>query len=73
MKNSNVFEIKGTVIENLKGMKFRVKLDDIDREVICTVKGKLVKNNIRIIVGDKVDVEIDTVDVTKGKITWRYK
>ena len=73
MKNANTFELPGVVTESLKGTKFRVKLDDNNLEVICTLKGRLAKNNIRIIVGDKVDVELDAADLTKGRIVWRHK
>ena len=69
----DAFELEGVVIENLKGAKFLVKLNDNGLLVTCTLAGKLRMNNIRIIEGDKVTVEISAADVTKGRIIWRNK
>jgi len=73
MAKGDSFELEGVVTESLKGAKFLVKLDANDLEVTCTLSGKLRMNNIRILEGDRVIVEISAVDVQKGRIIWRYK
>lgn len=73
MSKTDCFELEGVVIENLKGAQFKVKLDANDLVVTCTLGGKLRINNIRILEGDKVTVEVSAVDVTRGRIIWRTK
>lgn len=73
MSKKDCFELEGVVVENLKGTQFRVKLDANDLVVTCTLAGKLRMNNIRILEGDKVTVEVSAVDVTRGRIIWRTK
>jgi len=73
MGKTDCFELEGVVIENLKGAQFKVKLDANDLVVTCTLAGKLRMNNIRILEGDKVTVEVSAVDVTRGRIIWRTK
>ena len=51
---------------------FRVKLDN-DHEVLAHTSGKMRKNRIRVLLGDKVTVEMTPYDLTKGRITFRYK
>lgn len=72
-KNSNKFEMEGVVTERLKGGLFKVKLIDNNYFVDCRLSGRLQINHIHILEGDKVTVEMDTVDITKGRIVWRYK
>ena len=67
------FEGVGVVIEALRGTKFRVKLNDVDAVIIADISGKLRMNYIRILVGDKVTVEISPYDAGKGRIIWRSK
>lgn len=73
MANNDKIELDGVVTDALKGMKFKVKLDDNGMEVLCSVSGKMRMNNIRILEGDKVTVQISPYDLTKGIITWRHK
>lgn len=72
-KNNNKFEMEGVVTERLKGGLFKVKLTDNNYFVDCRLSGRLQINHIHILEGDKVTVEMDTVDITKGRIVWRYK
>jgi len=51
---------------------FRVKLDN-DHEVLAHTSGKMRKNRIRVLLGDRVNVEMTPYDLTKGRITFRYK
>lgn len=73
MAKEGKIEAEGVVIEALRGTKFRVKLNDVDAEIIADISGKLRMNYIRILVGDKVTVEISPYDASKGRIIWRSK
>lgn len=65
-----VFE--GEVIECLPSATFRVRLDN-EHEIIANISGKMRKNQIRVLLGDKVQVEMSQYDLTKGRITFRFK
>ena len=71
-KTEEKIEIQGTVIEALPSTQFRVKLDN-DHEIIAYLSGKMRKYYIRIILGDKVDVQMSPYDLTRGRITFRHK
>ena len=61
-----------TVIELLPNPMFKVKLEN-NHEVLAHTSGRIRKNRIRILVGDKVDVEMTPYDLTKGRIIFRHK
>lgn len=63
---------QGTADEALKGGKFRVSLDN-GHKVIGHLSGKMRKHYIRIIPGDRVQIELSEYDLDKGRITFRYK
>ncbi len=65
-------EFEGTVVEVLPNATFKVKLPN-DMIVTAHISGKLRMNYIRILLGDKVTVEVSIYDPTKGRITWRSK
>jgi translation initiation factor IF-1 len=71
MANGDRFEMEGEVVDCIKGGKFIVHLDKLDRDVECTSSGRLKQNFIKIIRGDKVTVDISPYDLTKGRILWR--
>jgi len=62
----------GIITETLPNAMFRVKLDN-GHEILAHVSGKMRMHFIRILVGDKVQVEISPYDLTKGRIIYRYK
>lgn len=68
----DVIEIEGTIIESMPNAMFRVKLEN-DHEILAHISGKIRKNFIRILPGDKVKVEMTPYDLTKGRITFRLK
>ena len=68
----NVIEIEGVVLEALPNAMFRVELDS-GQEILAHVSGKIRKNFIRILLGDRVRVELSPYDLTKGRITYRLK
>lgn len=63
---------EGTIIEALPNAQFKVKLDN-GHEILAHVSGKMRMFYIKILPGDKVTVEISPYDLTKGRITYRYK
>ncbi|MCT4574802.1 MAG: translation initiation factor IF-1 [Alphaproteobacteria bacterium] len=72
MAKEDLMEFSGEVIELLPNAMFRVKLEN-DHEILAHTSGKMRKNRIRILVGDKVTVEMTPYDLTKGRITFRFK
>ena len=65
-------QMTGEVAEALPNAMFRVQLEN-GHEIVCHVSGKIRMNYIRILPGDKVAVEMSPYDLTKGRITYRYK
>ena len=72
MAKEGVIEFSGTVAELLPNAMFRVKLDN-DHEVLAHTSGKMRKNRIRVLAGDRVNVEMTPYDLSKGRITFRFK
>jgi translation initiation factor IF-1 len=72
MAKEDVIEMEGTVIEPLPNAMFRVELEN-GHKVLAHVSGKIRMNFIRILPGDKVTVELSPYDLTRGRITYRYK
>ena len=62
----------GTITEALSNAMFRVKLEN-GHELVCHISGKMRMNYIKILPGDKVQVEITPYDMTRGRITYRFK
>jgi len=65
-------EIDGEVVEILPGTKFKIKLEN-GHQIVAHLSGKMRMNYIRILTGDKLKVEISPYDLSKGRITYRYK
>jgi translation initiation factor IF-1 len=70
VKNKEVIELSGTVVETLPGTQFKVELEN-GHIITAHVAGKMRKHFIRIIPGDSVTVELTPYDLTKGRITYR--
>jgi len=71
MSKDDMVELKGEVLTAQPNAQFQVKLEN-GHEVLCHISGKIRKNNIRILVGDAVDVEMSPYDLTKGRIVFRH-
>ena len=69
-KEDNI-EMQGTILETLPNTMFRVELEN-GHVVIAHISGKMRKNYIRILTGDKVTVQLTPYDLTKGRITYRF-
>ena len=70
-KQSNI-EVDGTILEALSNAMFRCELEN-KHEVIAHISGKMRMNYIRILPGDKVKLEMSPYDLSKARITYRYK
>ena len=71
-KKEDVIELDGEVVEALPNAMFRVRLDN-QHEVIAYAAGKMRKFYIRILLGDRIKVEISPYDLSRGRIVYRYK
>ncbi|MDR0975566.1 MAG: translation initiation factor IF-1 [Christensenellaceae bacterium] len=72
MSKGDNIEVEGKVIEVLRNAEFRVELSN-KHIVQAYLSGKLYKNNIKVLEGDNVKLEISPYDLTRGRITWRAK
>ena len=72
MAKEESIEVEGTVLEPLPNAMFRVELDN-GHKILAHISGKMRMHFIRILVGDKVKVQLSPYDLTRGHITYRYK
>ncbi|MCD5401956.1 translation initiation factor IF-1 [candidate division NPL-UPA2 bacterium] len=72
MPKGEAIEVEGTVVEPLPSAMFRVELEN-GHKVLAHICGKIRKHYIKILPGDKVKVELSPYDLTRGRITYRYK
>lgn len=71
MAKDDLIELTGVVEEVLPGSMFRVKVDDMDKVLTCYTGGKLKQHKIKIILGDRVKIEVSAYDLTKGRVVYR--
>lgn len=71
-KKEEKLEVEGTVVETLPNTMFRVELDS-GHEVLAYLSGRMRKYYIRVLLGDRVRLELSPYDLTRGRITYRYK
>ncbi len=72
MAKQGPIKIDGIVTETLPNATFKVKLDN-EHQILAHISGKMRMHFIKILVGDKVSIELSPYDLTKGRITYRYK
>jgi translation initiation factor IF-1 len=72
MAKEELLEFAGTVMELLPNATFRVELEN-GHQIIAHTAGKMRKNRIRVLAGDKILVEMSPYDLTKGRVTYRFK
>ena len=70
--SKDVIELEGTILESLPNAMFRVEFEN-GHEILAHISGKIRKNFIRILPGDKVKVEMTPYDLSRGRITYRLK
>ncbi|HEV7843148.1 MAG TPA: translation initiation factor IF-1 [Pyrinomonadaceae bacterium] len=73
MAREDLIPAEGVVVDKLPNAFFKVRLDNTDHVVLAQICGKMRKNFIRILAGDRVSVEMSPYDLSKGRITYRYK
>ncbi len=71
-KQEDVIRVQGTVLETLPNAMFKVEIEG-GLEVLAHVSGKMRMRYIRILPGDRVDLELSAYDPTRGRIVWRYR
>ena len=71
-KNSDMIVMEGVVQESLPNASFRVELDN-GHNVLAHISGKMRRHRIRVLPGDRVQVELSPYDLTLGRLTFRYK
>ncbi|MGE5599409.1 MAG: translation initiation factor IF-1 [Bacteroidota bacterium] len=72
MAKQDVIEVEGTVVEPLPNAMFKVALEN-GHQVLAHISGKMRMNFIKILPGDRVTVELSAYDLSRGRITYRYK
>ncbi len=72
MSKEEAIEVEGTVLEPLPNAMFRVELDN-GHKILAHISGKMRMHFIKILCGDKVKVQLSPYDLTRGRITYRYK
>ena len=72
MSKDGILEVDGTCLEVLPNQMYKVELEN-GHTVIAYAAGRMKKNKIRVLMGDKVKVEISPYDLSKGRVTFRYK
>lgn len=72
MAKEEAVPAEGTVVDKLPNALFRVRLYAVEHEVLAQLSGKI-RNSIRILLGDRVSVEMSPYDLSKGRITYRYR
>jgi translation initiation factor IF-1 len=72
LAKDDVIEIEGRVVDTMPNAMFTVELEN-GHKVLATISGKIRKNYIRILPGDRVQVEMSPYDLTRGRITYRFK
>ncbi len=71
-KKEETIQVEGIVVEALPNTTFKIKLDN-GHTIMAYISGRMRKNYIRILPGDRVTVELTPYDLTKGRIIYRYK
>ena len=73
MAKEDLIPAEGVIIDKQPNASFKVRLNGTEHVVLAQISGKMRKNYIRILVGDRVSVELSPYDLTRGRITYRYK
>lgn len=71
MAKEEAFKMEGRVVDILPNATFRVKLEESDAVVLGVISGRMRQNNIKILLGDRVEIEFSPYDVSRGRITRR--
>lgn len=69
----DLIEAVGVIVDKQPNAFFKVKINDTEHIVLAQISGKMRKNRIRILMGDRVEIEMSPYDLTRGRITYRHK
>lgn len=69
----DLIEVAGLIIDKQPNAFFKVQVNNSEHIVLATISGRMRRNRIRILIGDRVDLEMSPYDLTKGRITYRHK
>lgn len=69
----DLIAVAGLIIDKQRDACFKVQINDTEHIVMAQISGRMRRNRIRILIGDRVDVEMSPYDLTKGRITYRHK
>ena len=72
MPKEDAIEVQGTILENLPNAMFKVELEN-GQKILAYISGKMRMHHIKILPGDKVTVQLSPYDLTKGRISYRFK
>jgi translation initiation factor IF-1 len=73
VSKEDLIPVEGVVIDKQPNAFFKVQLEGSDHVVLAQISGKVRRNRIRILMGDRVSVELSPYDLSRGRITYRYK
>jgi len=68
-----LIQVAGTIVDKQRDASLKVKVNGSEHIVMAQISGRMRRNRIRILIGDRVDVEMSPYDLTKGRITYRHK
>ena len=71
MSKDNIIKLDGVITEVLRNTNYRVKLENFENPILATLSGRMRQNNIKVLEGDTVEVEISPYDLTRGRIRIR--
>jgi len=71
MSKDNIIKMDGVITEVLRNTNYRVKLDNLETPILATLSGKMRMNNIKVLEGDVVELELSPYDLTRGRISRR--
>jgi translation initiation factor IF-1 len=69
----DIIEVAGLIVDKQPNAFFKVQVNNSEHIVLATISGRMRRNRIRILIGDRVDVEMSPYDLSKGRITYRHK
>ena len=71
MSKDDIIKMEGVITEVLRNTNYRVKIENIETPILATLSGRMRMNNIKVLAGDQVELEISPYDLTRGRITRR--
>lgn len=71
MSKDNIIKMDGVITEVLRNTNYRVKLENIEAPILATLSGRMRMNNIKVLEGDTVEIELSPYDLTRGRISRR--